>query len=356
MAHRKIFDYKTHLAMPCLATVITTLMGMSATAPSFAQNTQVNAICSTNQEWCEAAARAFSAKTGIKVLQTRKATGEALAQIKAESNNPKTDVWWGGTGDPFLAAAEDNLLESYRPNYINDLHSWSVRQYATSSNMVGGFYTSAIGFGWNEELLKKKKLPAPKCWADLLDPRYKGEVEMAHPASSGGAYTIVASLMQVMGEEPAFDYMRKLHKNITQYTRSSNAQGKNVAKGEVGIGISFIFGFEQERINGFTFVKSAAPCEGTGYEVGGIALVKGSRNKDAGRAYYDWLMGPEGQSIGATVNNLQSPANKTFTPDPKIPKMDDVKLVRYDFQKYGSRAERKRIIDRWEKEVGGQVR
>jgi iron(III) transport system substrate-binding protein len=319
------------------------------------QPNQVNAICSTNQEWCDAAAKSFSNKTGIKVLQTRKATGEALAQIKAEANNPKTDIWWGGTGDPFLAAAEDKLLEPYRPSYINDLHSWSVRQYATSNNMVGGFYTSAIGFGWNEDLLKKRKLPAPKCWADLLDPRYKGEVEMAHPASSGGAYTIVAGLIQLMGKDAAFEYMKKLNKNITQYTRSSNAQGKNVAKGEVGIGISFIFGFDQEKFNGFP-VKSAAPCEGTGYEIGGIALIKGSRNKEAGKQYYDWLMGPEGQSIGATVNMLQSPANKTFKPDAKIPKLDDVKLVKYDFEKYGSRAERKRLIDRWEKDVGGQVR
>jgi iron(III) transport system substrate-binding protein len=319
------------------------------------QPNQVNAICSTNQEWCDGAAKAFSAKTGIKVMQTRKATGEALAQIKAEANNPKTDIWWGGTGDPFLAAAEDRLLEAYRPNYINDLHGWSVRQYATSGNMVGGFYTSAIGFGWNEELLKKRKLPAPKCWSDLLDPRYKGEVEMAHPASSGGAYTIVAGLIQLMGEDAAYDYMKKLNRNITQYTRSSNAQGKNVAKGEVAIGISFIFGFDQEKYLGFP-VKSAAPCEGTGYEIGGIALIKGSRNKDAGKSYYDWLMSPEGQAIGGAVNNLQVPANKTFKMDPKIPKMDDVKLVRYDFEKYGSRAERRRLIERWEKEVGGQIK
>jgi iron(III) transport system substrate-binding protein len=319
------------------------------------QPNQVNAICSTNQDWCDGAAKAFSAATGIRVLQTRKATGEALAQLKAEANNPKTDIWWGGTGDPFLAAAEDKLLEAYRPTYINDLHAWSVRQYASSANMVGGFYTSAIGFGWNEELLKKKKLAAPKCWADLLDPKLKGEVEMAHPASSGGAYTIVAGLIQLMGEDRAFDYMRKLHTNIAQYTRSSNAQGKNVAKGEVAIGVSFIFGFDQERYNGYPQVKSIAPCEGTGYEIGGIALVKGSRNKDAGKQYYDWLMSPEGQSIGGKVNNLQTPANKTFKPDPKIPRMDDIKLVRYDFEKYGSRAERKRIIDRWEKEVGGAV-
>jgi len=60
-----------------------------------------------------------------------------------------------------LQAAELGLLDAYRPSYMNDLHAWSVRQYAMSQNMVGGFYTSAIGFGYNEEILKKKKLPIP---------------------------------------------------------------------------------------------------------------------------------------------------------------------------------------------------
>jgi len=122
-----------------------------------AQSKSVVAICATDQSWCDLAASSFSKKTGIRVLQTRKATGEALAQLRAESANPKTDIWWGGTGDPFLQAAELGLLDAYRPSYMNDLHAWSVRQYAMSQNMVGGFYTSAIGFGYNEEILKKKK-------------------------------------------------------------------------------------------------------------------------------------------------------------------------------------------------------
>ena len=60
-----------------------------------------------------------------------------------------------------MPAAEIGLLVPYRPAYINDLHGWAVRQYAMSQNYVGGFYTSAIGFGWNTELLKKKKLLEP---------------------------------------------------------------------------------------------------------------------------------------------------------------------------------------------------
>jgi iron(III) transport system substrate-binding protein len=317
---------------------------------------QLTAMCSTDQGWCELAAKEFQAQTGIKVLQAHKATGEAFAQIRAEAANPKTDIWWGGTGDPYLQAAEIGLLEAYRPSYLNDLQSWSVRQYAMSDNYVGGFYSSAIGFGWNEDVLKKKGLPPPKCWADLIDPKYKGEIETSHPGSSGTGYTILAGLVQLMGEDAAFEYLKKLHRNITQYTRSGQAQAKSVATGEVGIGVSFIFGFESERHQGFTMVKSAAPCEGTSYEIGGIALVKGSRNREAAKKYYDWLMSPAGQGAGAKADSLQVPANKTFKLDPRIPALDNVRLIKYDFRKYGSATERKRLIERWEKEVNSLPR
>jgi len=74
------------------------------------------------------------------------------------------------------------------------------------------------------------------------------------------------------------------------------------------------------------------------------------------KRYYDWLMSPEGQSIGGKADSLQSPANKTFKPDPRIPAMDSVRLVKYDFEKYGKSAERRRLLERWNKEVGAQVR
>ena len=321
-----------------------------------AQTATVNAICSTDGPWCELAAKEFMRATGIKVNQSHKPTGEAQAQLRAEAANPKTDIWWGGTGDPYYQAAEVGLLEAYRPDYLGDLHGWSVRQYAMSQNYVGGFYTSAIGFGWNEDVLRKKNLPPPKCWSDLIDPKYKGEIETSHPGSSGTGYTILAGLVQMMGEDQAFDYLKKLHRNITQYTRSGTAQAKSIAKGEVGIGLSFIFGFENERQQGFTMVKSAAPCEGTSYEIGGIALVKGARNREAARKYYDWLMSPAGQSLGAKANSLQYPANKTFKVDPKIPTLDNVRLLKYDFEKFGKAAERKRLLERWEKEVNSLPR
>ena len=144
--------------------------------------------------------------------------------------------------------------------------------------------------------------------------------------------------------------MKKLHKNISNYTRSGQAQAPNVAKGEVTVGISFIFGFEGWRYNKYP-IKTAAPCEGTSYEVGGIAMVKGQRNKEAAKKYYDWLMSPAGQSVGAKAGSLQVPANKTFKLDPRIPPLDNVNLIKYDFDKYGKAAERRRLLERWSKEI-----
>lgn len=39
---------------------------------------------------------------------------------------------------------------------------------------------------------------------------------------------------------------------------------------------------------------------------------------------------------------------------PGTPRLEEVKLINYDFQKYGSATERKRLLDRWEKEIASQ--
>ena len=88
-----------------------TLALAAATACSFvpaawAQNGQVNVICSVQADWCNLIQTVFTKSTGIKVNMSLKGSGEALAQLIAERANPKTDVWFGGTGDPHLQAAE----------------------------------------------------------------------------------------------------------------------------------------------------------------------------------------------------------------------------------------------------------
>lgn len=75
---------------------MTVLMTPLVSPQAHAQSV-VNAICSTDQAWCEMAAIEYQKATGIKVLQVRKTTGEAMAQLRAEANNPNGYlVGWHG--------------------------------------------------------------------------------------------------------------------------------------------------------------------------------------------------------------------------------------------------------------------
>src|SRR3712207_2066082 len=87
-------------------------------APAQAQGTLVM-YCTVQEEWCRATVNAFERETGIKVSMTRKSSGELYAQVRAEAQNPRGDVWWGGTGDPHLQAAEEGLTLEYKSANID---------------------------------------------------------------------------------------------------------------------------------------------------------------------------------------------------------------------------------------------
>jgi iron(III) transport system substrate-binding protein len=238
-----------------------------AHTPTHAQDgAQVNVICSVQAEWCNMIQTVFAKSTGIKVNMSLKGSGEALAQLIAERANPKTDVWFGGTGDPHLQAAEQGLSLEYKSAMLPQLHPWAQQQAEQSGFKTVGIYSGPLGFGYNIELVAKKKLPLPRSWADLLNPAYKGEIQVANPASSGTAYTMVATLVQLMGEDKAFDYMKALHKNISQYTRSGTGPIKAVARGETSVSISFVHDGPGEAMQGFP-VATFTPAEGTGAEM-----------------------------------------------------------------------------------------
>ena len=311
---------------------------------------QVNVICSVQAEWCNLLATVYSRTTGTKVNVTQKGSGEAFAQLAAEKANPKTDLWFGGTGDPHLQAGELDITEPYQSKSLTNLHDWASLQAKQSNYKTVGIYMGALGFGYNTELLAKKKLAVPACWSDLLKPAMKGEIQMANPASSGTAYTAIASLVQVMGEAKAFDYLRALHKNISQYPRSGTGPIKNVARGESAVSISFVHDAPGEALAGFP-VKAVTPCEGTGYEIGSMSLIKGARNMDAAKKFYDWALTASTQELGAAAKQFQVPSNKNAKVHPLVPDFSKIKLINYDFAKYGQAAERKRLLEKWEKEV-----
>ncbi|WP_193140807.1 MULTISPECIES: ABC transporter substrate-binding protein [unclassified Meridianimarinicoccus] len=319
-------------------------------AASAANADKLTLYCSAEEEWCQAMARGFEDATGIDVNMTRKSSGETFAQLRAEASNPKGDIWWGGTGDPHLQAAEAGLSQEYISPMRDQLHPWAIAQAESAGNRTIGIYSGALGYGYNNDLLAANNLPEPACWKDLLKPEYKGHVQMANPNSSGTAYTTLASMVQLFGEDEGFEFMKGLHANINQYTKSGSAPIKAAGRGETTIGIVFMHDAVAQAVAGFP-VTVVAPCEGTGYEIGSMSIIEGARNLEEAQKFYDWALTAEAQNLSLEVNSFQVMSNVNAQASDKAPDMSKINLIDYDFVKYGSSDERKRLLQKWDEEV-----
>lgn len=306
--------------------------------------------CSVNEQWCRALSTAFQQQTGIRVDMTRQSSGEVYARLRAERNNPRADLWFGGTGDPHLQAAAEELTDVYQSPTTPALQDWAQRQAQRSGNRTTGVYMGALGYGYNETELRRRNLPVPACWSDLLRPEFRGEVQMADPNASGTAYTMLATMVQLMGEEPAFEYLKRLHRNIDQYTSIGAAPAQATARGETLIGIVFQHdAIDAQRAN--PNVRVVSPCEGTGFEIGSMSIVRGARNPEQARRFYEWVLTPAAQALGASNGSLQVPSNPATPVPPGSADLSRIRLINYDFAKYGSTAERTRLLARWTREV-----
>lgn len=314
----------------------------------------LNLICSADVVICEQMKNMFEKATDIKVNMVRLSSGETYAKIRAESRNPKTDIWWAGTGDPHMQAASEGLTQEYKSPLLPELNEWAQKQAESSGFKTVGVYAGALGWGYNTDLLKQKNLKEPKCWADLLDAGFKGEIQMANPNSSGTAYTALATLVQIMGEEKAFEYLKNLNANISQYTKSGSAPVKSAARGENAVGIVFMHDAVSMTVEGFP-IKTIGPCEGTGYEIGSMSIIKGAKNLDNAKKWYDWALTADVQSHMKDAKSFQLPSNKNAEVPKEAPRFEDIKLIDYDFKTYGDPAKRKQLLERWDKEIGASA-
>ena len=330
------------------------LVVVLAAAPAQAQG-QLTMLCAPQADWCEAIASAFQRETGIRVSMARKSTGEILAQLRAEGANPRTDIWFGGSAEIHFTAAEENLLQAYTSPNMAELHPWAQKMHQQSQGRCVGVSTGAIGFAYNTELVARKNIGVPQRWSDLLKPEYRGEIQMPNPNSSGTAYTIIAGLVQLWDEDRAFAYLKALHANVNAYTRSGAAPLQAVARGETAVAPTFNMETQTQIQAGFP-VAITYPEEGTSYEVACMSIVRGARNLAAARRFYDWYLTPAAMDIQYKANQFHIPAHRGATADPRLPDMTKIRLIDYDVATYGQSAVRRRIIERWDREIGSQPR
>ena len=269
----------------------------------------------------------FSEETGIEVNYIRLSAGEMLTRVAAEKENPQASLMLGGSTDNYIAASKQGLLEPYQAASL----SATPDRFIDPDKTWNPIYVGCIAFACNKDWFAEKGYDYPTSWTDLLDEKYKDQIIMAHPSTSGTAYTVLATLVQLMGEDQVWPYLEKLDKNITQYTQSGSAAPNAVAIGESAIALTFSHDGLQPTAEGYP-IELSFPTDGTGYEVGATALIKNgpADEQENAKKFIDWMCSVDGQNLYAENDSFRVPTNTEATVADGLVTLDKVNVIDYD--------------------------
>ena len=334
--------FKRSLGLVCLTPL---LLSQQASADG-----RLTVYCTVQNALCEKVTTLFGEKYNVKTEFVHGGTETIFGKIKAEKDNPQADFWYGGTIEPHFQAGELGLLEAYRSPKQAEI----LPQFKSLMEQKGEFtsvaYMLVLGFGANTQKLAQLGLPTPKTWEDLLKPEYKGEIQLPDPRASGTTYTIMATLIQLLGEEKAFDYLKKLNETVPQYVKS-NLVTANLSRGESAVSVGFVHAYATEKEKGAP-VETVIPEGKTGYALGGASIIKGTRNLDNAKLFMDFVLSKEVQEIPWREFGLyQIPSNANAQASPKSVDPKTLQLLDFDFVKFGSKDEGKRLINKWLAEI-----
>lgn len=286
----------------------------------------------------------------IKLNIVRESTGVIVSRILAEKSNPQADVIWGTAATGLLALDDANLLKEYSPKDIEKINPKFKDNTGKDPKWVGNnAWMTAISVNTIE--MKKLGLDEPKTFSDLIKPQYKGLISMANPASSGTGFLTVSALIQLFGEEKAWEYMKNLDSNIGVYTHSGSKPAKTAASGEYPIGISY--GYPGIKIkNDGAPINVHFPVEGSGWDSEANALINKKDIKDEAKIFLDWAISEDAmkmytKSYGIVSRDIQVAPPKGFPENPIT------QLIANDFS--WAAANKERILKHWETNFGAKT-
>ncbi|MDM8113671.1 ABC transporter substrate-binding protein [Parasutterella secunda] len=286
----------------------------------------------------------FTKDTGIKVNFLRFSTGEALARLTAEKGNPQVDVLLGGPADMYAAGVTEGILEAYRPANSDAISS----AYRDPNNYWTGIGLIPLCFLTNIKFLEKNKMQAPTKWADLLDPRYKNNLQMADARTSGTATERIYSLVKVMGEDEAFKFQKAMNANVQMYTKSGAGGAMPIATGQCASGIFYIVDALDIQQQGYP-VTITYPEDGVSFGIEATGVVKGGKNNAEAKKFVDWATSKKfAEFIVANKINYVPTRNDVKTSNP-ILDLTKIKTISVDVTWKGEK--RKEFTQRWINEV-----
>ena len=329
-----------------VARALAAAVAFGAAAPAATAQT-LNAYSIWPENWARPMFEEFEKATGIKVNFVRFSSGEALARVIAEKNNPRVDVLFGGPIETFAAGIAEGVFEPYKsPTYAK-----LAARFRHADGQWMAIADDPLVFMSNNKFLTENNPAPPAPWEDLAAPAYRNMLQMADARTSGTAVTRIFSILEVNGrdEAKAFAYMKKLRPNVQLYTKSGGGGTLPVGLGQAGGGIFFIVDALDTKAKGYD-VSISFPKEGIGTAAEGIALVRGAKNPEAAKKLIDWATSPSMQNLFARHKINFVPAHPDVALEPSLAAvLKGARIFPIDADYAG--ANRKRVVDRWIAEI-----
>ena len=330
-------------ALRCLGLVLAIAL---ATTPALAQKQTVVIYTAIESEQISEYKKAYEkALPNVEVKMLRLSTGDISARFMAEKDNMQADVIWGVAASSLALFDSQGMLIPYAPLNLDAIMS----KYRDKKNPPAWWGMDVYGavVCFNTVEAKKRNMPKPETWKDLLKPVYKGQIVMPNPASSGTGYFDVAAWLTMLGEKGGWDYMDKLHDNIAMYTHSGSKPCNQAATGEFVIGISFEYRGHSNKAKGAP-IDLVFPKEGLGWDLEAFAIHKGTKKMEAAKKLADWASSKNAMILyGKNFAITAQPG--VAEPLANIPKDYEQRLVKMDFA--WSAKNRDAVLARWQKEL-----
>jgi len=322
----------------------------AATSLALAQRTPILVYTALETDQLKAYKDTFEAAVkDVEIRWVRDSTGVITAKLLAEKANPQADVVLGLAATSLLVLEQEGMLTPYSPKGVGALNPRFVD--AKKPPMWVGMDVWGATICFNTVEAKKRNLPKPESWKDLLKPIYRGQITMPHPASSGTGFLDVTAWLQLYGEAEGWKYMDALHENIAQYVHSGSKPCRQAGAGEFVMGISFEYRANATKASGAP-VDLVFPKEGVGWDMEASAIMKSTKKMSAARKLMDWSVTKEANELYAKSYAIVAMPG-VAKPLPNVPANYEKMLVKNDFA--WAAKNRDRILGEWNKRYNAKA-
>lgn len=260
---------------------------------------EVVIVTSFPKELFETYKKAFEARhPGVTVVINSKQTNAGVTYLRETRTKPEADIFWVSAPDAFQTLKTDGLLEKYSPpKEILSRIPAKIGNFPIHDpdGTYFGFAVSGYGLMWNKNYLQAHRLPAPKEWTDLTNPRYYGHLVISAPSRSGTTHLTVEVILQAYGWDKGWALLLNSGGNMGAITERSFGVPEAVISGQYGIGVVIDF-------FGLSAISSGQPVDFvypslTSVVPASVGIVKNAPHPEEARAFVNYLLSEPGQML-----------------------------------------------------------